>query len=150
MRLTGQRTRDRCTRSFEEWPQGKIREPHAQILGTRGPTRAAHPQYALPRAEIEAVDLRPTVAPANPGRARAGPGLIAEIQAELGRGVSYWEAFGGYTGEQRTVVLCTFYRPQEAELKRIIARVDPAAFVNIGVTQQAMGQGFTEIRKSVG
>lgn len=76
--------------------------------------------------------------------------MIAEIQEELGRGVSYWEAFGGYTGEQRTVVLCTFYRPQEAELKRIIARVDPAAFVNIGVTQQAMGQGFTEIRKSVG
>ncbi len=80
---------------------------------------------------------------------RPGP-MIDAIIAELGRGVSYWDAMGGFSHEKRTVLLCTFYRPQLTELRRIIAQVDPGAFVNIGVTQQAMGQGFTEIRKSIG
>lgn len=66
--------------------------------------------------------------------------------AELGRGVSYWEAVGGYTGETRTIVMCTIYRPQVGDLKRIVARHDAHAFVIIGTTQQALGEGFTELR----
>lgn len=80
---------------------------------------------------------------------KPGP-MIDAIIDELGRGVSYWDATGGFSHEKRTVLLCTFYRPQEGDLKRIIAEVDPGAFVNIGITQQAMGQGFTEIQKSIG
>lgn len=76
--------------------------------------------------------------------------MIATILEELGRGVSYWEVYGGYTHESRTVVLCTIYRPQLAELKRIVGMVDPGAFVTIGMTQQAMGQGFIDIRHSIG
>jgi uncharacterized membrane-anchored protein YitT (DUF2179 family) len=75
--------------------------------------------------------------------------MTAAILAELGRGVSYWQGFGGYTDEQRTVVFCTFYRPQLAELKRIIGQVDPGAFVTIGVAQQVMGQGFLDIHTSL-
>lgn len=68
--------------------------------------------------------------------------------AELGRGVSYWQAVGGYTGEPRTVVMCTIYRPQVSDLKRLVAKHDPRAFVIIGITQQALGEGFTELRSS--
>lgn len=76
--------------------------------------------------------------------------MIAAILAELGRGVSYWEVYGGYTHEARTVVLCTIYRQQLAELKRVVSEVDGGAFVTIGMTQQAMGEGFIDIRRSVG
>lgn len=72
--------------------------------------------------------------------------IIAALISELGRGVSHWEAVGGFTGAPRTVVLCTIYRPQVNDLKRILARLDPDAFVTIGMTQQALGKGFSELR----
>jgi uncharacterized membrane-anchored protein YitT (DUF2179 family) len=73
--------------------------------------------------------------------------ITKALIAELGRGVSYWEAVGGYTGEVRTIVMCTIYRPQVGDLKRVVANHDPHAFVIIGTTQQALGEGFTELRK---
>ncbi len=72
--------------------------------------------------------------------------IIAALIEELGRGVSHWEAVGGFTGAPRTVVLCTIYRPQVNDIKRIVARLDPDAFVTIGMTQQALGKGFSELR----
>ncbi len=73
--------------------------------------------------------------------------ITQALIAELGRGVSYWEAVGGYTGEPRTIVMCTIYRPQVGDLKRVVATHDPHAFVIIGTTQQALGEGFTELRR---
>ncbi len=73
--------------------------------------------------------------------------ITRALIAELGRGVSYWDAVGGYTGEKRTIVMCTIYRPQVGELKRVVAAHDPGAFVIIGTTQQALGEGFTELRQ---
>jgi uncharacterized membrane-anchored protein YitT (DUF2179 family) len=66
---------------------------------------------------------------------------------QLGRGVSHWRVTGGYTGEERTVILCTVYRPQVNELKRVVARLDPDAFVTIGTVQEALGKGFSELRE---
>lgn len=90
-----------------------------------------------------------------PSRARTAMVITTRPQeitqafiAELGRGVSYWQAVGGYTGEPRTVVMCTIYRPQVSDLKRLVAKHDPRAFVVIGITQEALGEGFTELRSS--
>lgn len=66
---------------------------------------------------------------------------------QLGRGVSHWQVTGGYSGEARTVVLCTVYRPQVNDLKRVVARLDPEAFVTIGTVQEALGKGFSELRE---
>lgn len=71
--------------------------------------------------------------------------IIDALMADLSRGVSYWDAVGGYTGEKRTIIVCTIYRPQVNDLKRILARHDPKAFVTIGVTQEALGQGFGDL-----
>ena len=71
--------------------------------------------------------------------------IIGALMAELSRGVSYWDAVGGYTGEKRTIIVCTIYRPQVNDLKRIIARLDPKAFITIGITQEALGQGFGDL-----
>lgn len=71
--------------------------------------------------------------------------IIDALMAELSRGVSYWDAVGGYTGEKRTIIVCTIYRPQLNDLKRIVARLDPKAFITIGVTQEALGQGFGDL-----
>lgn len=71
--------------------------------------------------------------------------VIDELMAHLHRGVSFWEVTGGFTGQKRYLVLCTMTRPQVAEVKQLIARVDPQAFVTIGVSHEAMGAGFTPL-----
>lgn len=72
------------------------------------------------------------------------------IIQQLGRGVSYWQVTGGYTGEERTLVQCTFYRQQLADLRRLVHDIDPKAFLTIGISQQAVGEGFIDPRKSIG
>lgn len=76
--------------------------------------------------------------------------ISKSIINNLGRGVSYWSVTGGYTGEERTLVTCTFYRQQLADLRRLVHDIDPKAFLTVGVTQQAVGEGFIDPRKSIG
>jgi uncharacterized membrane-anchored protein YitT (DUF2179 family) len=71
--------------------------------------------------------------------------MIKALMDELERGASYWDARGGYTGETRSVVMCTIYRPQVNDLKRVVAEIDPQAFVSIGTTQQVLGLGFSRL-----
>jgi uncharacterized membrane-anchored protein YitT (DUF2179 family) len=68
--------------------------------------------------------------------------MSAALIASLGRGVSYWPVTGGYTGEQHFLVTCTLYRSQMRDIRRVVARVDPNAFVTIGISHQALGKGF--------
>jgi uncharacterized membrane-anchored protein YitT (DUF2179 family) len=73
--------------------------------------------------------------------------LSEALMAELGRGVSQWQITGGYTGESHAMLTCTIYRPQVNDLKRIVAEVDPRAFVTIGVAHQALGEGFIPLKR---
>ena len=75
------------------------------------------------------------------------PQAIKEaLMTQLGRGVSSWEVNGGYDNATHTVIMCTIPRRQLDGLKQIIAYIDPSAFVSIGVTQQAIGAGFTRAK----
>ena len=75
------------------------------------------------------------------------PELVSQaLIDQLGRGASYWEVTGAYTGKQRYMVLCTIYRPQVNALKRAVASVDEEAFVIIGTGHQALGFGFSPLR----
>lgn len=64
------------------------------------------------------------------------------LMAGLGRGVSYWGVVGAYTGRRRCMLLCTLFRPQVDELKRLVFEADHGAFLTIGVSHQAHGGGF--------
>ncbi len=75
--------------------------------------------------------------------------VVAELLAHLHRGVSFWEVTGGFTGQKRYLVLCTVTRPQVGQVKQLVARADPAAFLTIGVSHEAMGAGFTPMRASL-
>jgi len=73
--------------------------------------------------------------------------LSRALMAGLGRGVSQWEITGSYTGQTRAMLTCTMYRPQVADLKQLVAEVDPKAFVTIGVAHQALGSGFIPLQR---
>lgn len=68
--------------------------------------------------------------------------IIAALRTELGRTVSHWNVTGGYSGEEKQMLLCTVQRPQVSALKRVIRQVDPSAFFVIGDAHQAVGGDF--------
>lgn len=76
------------------------------------------------------------------------PEIVSQsLMVGLGRGVSEWQIKGAYTGAAHVMLFCTIYRPQVNELKRLVAEADPGAFVVIGTAHQALGSGFTPLRK---
>jgi uncharacterized membrane-anchored protein YitT (DUF2179 family) len=71
--------------------------------------------------------------------------MVHALMIQLDRGVSLWDATGGFTGEPRTIILCTIFRPQVNDLKRVVGEIDPHAFVSIGITQEVLGSGFSRL-----
>ena len=60
---------------------------------------------------------------------------------ELKRGVTEWEVVGGYSKQRRTMLYLTVLRSKIYDVKYIISRIDPDAFMVVGVSQQTWG-GF--------
>jgi uncharacterized membrane-anchored protein YitT (DUF2179 family) len=75
--------------------------------------------------------------------------VAAGLITRLNRGASYWEVTGGYTGRKRYLVLCTITRSQVADLTQVVADIDNAAFITIGISHQALGVGFSPLRQRI-
>jgi len=69
--------------------------------------------------------------------------VIAALRTELGRTASHWTVTGGYSGDERQMIMCTVQRPQVNALKRIVNFTDPTAFYVIGDAHQAVGGDFS-------
>lgn len=68
------------------------------------------------------------------------PGPIRDaIMYELRRGVSHWEITGGFSGSHRTMLYLTVLRSKIYDAKYIVSRIDPDAFMVVGVAQQVWG-----------
>jgi uncharacterized membrane-anchored protein YitT (DUF2179 family) len=64
---------------------------------------------------------------------------------DLNRGITEFEAKGGYTGDRKQVLLCIISRSEVSELKAAVAKIDKDAFVIISDVHEVLGEGFTEI-----
>lgn len=64
------------------------------------------------------------------------------LLARLGRGVTYFNGEGGYTGDNKKVVFCVITRIEEAKLEMIIEEIDPSAFLAVGVINNVKGGNF--------
>ena len=73
--------------------------------------------------------------------------MSAALIKTLGRGASYWPITGGFTGTTRYMVTCTLYRSQMADVRDVVASVEPEAFVTISVGHRALGEGFASLTK---
>jgi len=76
-----------------------------------------------------------------------GEAINEKLLYELGRGVTWLEGHGGYTGQSREVLLCVVTRQQTANLKAIIHKIDPDAFVIIGNATEVHGEGFQRMQQ---
>lgn len=69
--------------------------------------------------------------------------LVAdEILKKLGRGVTYLEGEGAYTGNKKKVIYCIVSLSQLAKLKQIVKEIDENAFMAVNDTAEVLGQGF--------
>lgn len=69
--------------------------------------------------------------------------LIPMIHERLDRGTTLLSATGGYTGEDRTVIMAVIMKNQYPELAQIIHSVDEQAFFIANETTEVKGYGFT-------
>lgn len=60
----------------------------------------------------------------------------------LGRGVTYMNGEGAYTGEDKKVIFCVITRLEEAKLKTIVEEIDPSAFLAVGNIHDVKGGRF--------
>ncbi|MDN4493151.1 YitT family protein [Ureibacillus aquaedulcis] len=67
------------------------------------------------------------------------------IYADIDRGVTKVPAFGGYTGEERLMLMVVVYQSEFTKLKQIIKTVDPAAFVIVSDAYEVLGEGFKRV-----
>lgn len=64
------------------------------------------------------------------------------ILQKLGRGVTYLEGEGAYTGNRKRVIYCIVAPWQLARLKQIVHDLDREAFMAVSDTAEVLGHGF--------
>lgn len=68
--------------------------------------------------------------------------VVKFITAELGRGATLIDARGGYSGEERPMLMCLLSRRQAVELKRFVAESQPQSFMVLSEANEVVGRGF--------
>lgn len=71
-----------------------------------------------------------------------GGRIARRIAEELDRGVTLFEATGGYSGKPRHVVYCIVNRQESRKLRALVRRLDPGAFTVISDVHDVLGEGF--------
>jgi len=64
---------------------------------------------------------------------------------EMDRGVTMLHAEGGYSGQNRPILLCVLSAQEVGRLKSIVRAADEAAFVFISDAHEVLGEGFRRL-----
>lgn len=71
--------------------------------------------------------------------------IADQIIARVGRGVTFLQGEGAYSGQKRQVLLCAVRDPQYYRIKAIINEVDPNAFLIAAEASEILGYGFNPL-----
>ena len=73
--------------------------------------------------------------------------IAQAIGKKLDRGATFLHAEGSYSHTQTKVVLAAVKKQQIAELKELVADIDPRAFIIVQEAHQVLGDGFSRYSK---
>ena len=73
--------------------------------------------------------------------------IARQIGLKLDRGATFLHGEGSYSHAPTTVVLAAIKRQQLAELKELVTRIDPDAFIIVQEAHQVLGDGFSRYSK---
>jgi uncharacterized membrane-anchored protein YitT (DUF2179 family) len=62
---------------------------------------------------------------------------------QVDRGVTVWQAEGGYTKEERRMIMCVVNQNEFSRTSQIIKLIDPKAFIVVMNASEVIGEGFT-------
>lgn len=74
--------------------------------------------------------------------------IARRVTHELDRGATVLDGRGGYTGEERPMLMCVIDRGQEPLLRALVQAEDPRAFVVVTAATTVLGEGFAPLRAS--
>ena len=74
--------------------------------------------------------------------------LAAAIDEQLDRGSTLLYGEGGFTGQDRVVLMCAFKQRQIVPLKALIHQMDPQAFVIVCNAHEVLGLGFRRYQQN--
>lgn len=69
--------------------------------------------------------------------------LPQQLSEALGRGVTLLDAFGGYSGDEKTLIYCVVNRFEIAKVKAIVTELEPEAFMAVGDVSETVGGAGT-------
>lgn len=61
------------------------------------------------------------------------------IYEKTDRGVTFIDAYGGYTGNKKTMVVCTMEKNEAYKVRECLIEIDPNAFCYISTTKEIVG-----------
>ena len=73
--------------------------------------------------------------------------IAREIGLKLDRGATFLHGEGSYSHTPTKVVLAAVKKQQVAELKELVTRIDPNAFIIVQEAHQVLGDGFSRYSK---
>lgn len=73
--------------------------------------------------------------------------VAKRVGDELGRGCTFLDGQGAYSGKETKVVLTAVKKQQIADLKAVVVDIDPNAFIIVQEAHQVLGDGFARYSK---
>ncbi len=70
--------------------------------------------------------------------------ITEKITSNYPRGVSVLPAKGGYTGEEKNMLLCVVHNNEVSRIMKLIEQTDPGNFTIITRASEVLGKGFSE------
>jgi uncharacterized membrane-anchored protein YitT (DUF2179 family) len=68
--------------------------------------------------------------------------LRPEILNKVDRGMTRFSGMGGFTDDERPVLMCVVSQNEVTKLKQLVKRIDPEAFVIVTNANEVLGEGF--------
>ena len=69
--------------------------------------------------------------------------IAKQITTDLGRGVTFVNGMGYYSQQEMKIVYCVVSRNEMKQMKDLINKIDPFAFITITEAHEILGEGFT-------
>ncbi len=70
-----------------------------------------------------------------------------EVFKNVNRGVTFLRVQGGYTKQDKRMLMCVVSEKQIVQLKNIVAKIDPEAFLIITDAREVLGEGFIQYKQ---
>lgn len=75
--------------------------------------------------------------------------VCSAVAGSIDRGSTILSAKGGYTGEEKAVIMCVCKANQFYKLKKLVYQIDPDAFMTVTESTEVVGRGFKDLASTM-